>query len=120
METGFGLGRRLELGRKYKIWKNKFSIGRNGFASFEGKIAQTDRAKIVSKVKPESRKSKDLGSLNASATSIELSSIKKEDMNFFRRDGRIIGDEFDISCGKMKIIIDQNGTDKTKKDEFPP
>ena len=32
----------------------------------------------------------------------------------------IIGDEFDISCGKMKIIIDQNGTDKKTKDEFPP
>ena len=96
-----------------KFGKNKFSIGRNGFASFEGNIAQTDRVKIPSKIMPESRKAKDLGSLNASATSIELLSIEKGGHEFiFEGNVSIIGDEFDISCGKMKIIIDQNGTDK--------
>ena len=96
-----------------RFGKNKFSIERNGFASFEGNIAQADRVKTPSKLKPVSRKLKNLGSLNASATSIELVSIDKGGHEFiFEGNVSIIGNEFDISCGEMKIIIDQNETDK--------
>ena len=96
-----------------QLGKNKFLIERKGFVSFEGNIAQTDKLKISPKVKSESHNSRDIGSLNASATSIELLSIDKGGHEFiFEGNVSIIGNGLDISCGKMKIIIDQNVKDQ--------